>query len=472
MFVNEAQSPLAPTRKRININVNCYIKITKGGDTMDIHLVWEKALGMLEKSMTQVVFDSIMKSITPISYGHGILTLKTNRDFYKPTIKARYLTEMKRCIRAITDEDIEILLESPEDHTKSITERVLKYNYEKTNLRQKYVFETFVRGKCNEFAYSAAQAVAESPGLSGYNPLFLYGGVGLGKTHLIHSIGNLALEIHPELNVMYVSSETFTNEFIASIRDKTTQSFKNKFRDCDVLLIDDVQFLVGKNETQEEMFHTFNDLYGANKQIVLASDVPPKELSELEARLTSRFSAGLIADITIPDYETRTAILEKKLDIEQITIPQQVKEFISLNIVSNIRDLEGALNKVTAYARLTDTPITLEMAQDALRDQITGKKSRVVTMEYIQEIVAQHFKISVEDLCSKRRTHAIVYPRQIAMYLCRKILDVSLPDVGKAFGGRDHSTVIHSCEKIFSEIEKDEKLKLLVASLEEVIKGK
>jgi len=439
---------------------------------MDINNLWQKATAMLENSMTQVVFDSMILSTSPISYENDILTLETQLDFYKPTLKNRYFHEITRCVRsAFENDDIEIRILSPEDFAGKEKKQKPDHSYEKTNLRQKYTFETFVKGKCNELAYSAAVAVAETPGSSNYNPLFLYGGVGLGKTHLVHSIGNRMLDVAPELKVMYVSSETFTNELIASMQDNTTQQFKNKYRDCDVLLIDDIQFLAGKPRTQEEIFHTFNDLYSENKQIVLTSDLPPKELAGLEARLTSRFAAGLIADITIPDYETRTAILEKKLYSEKIEIPKPVKEFITRNIVSNIRDLEGALNKVMAYANLTKATITLELAEQALKDQLVNIEKPDVTMEYIQEIVANHFKLTPDDLNGRKRTQSIVFPRQIAMYLCRKIMDKSLPDVGKFFGGRDHSTVIHSCEKIANELEMDEKLRILLEELELKIRG-
>jgi len=424
--------------------------------------------------MTQVVYDSMIRTLSPVSCHNDIFTIKTTKDFYKPTIKNRYSAEIQRSIRAVLGESIEVLIISPENFDPSSQteeERVSQINYEKSNLRLKYTFDSFVSGKCNELAYSAAQVVSEAPGSSGYNPLFLYGGVGLGKTHLVHSIGNKAIDLYPDLKVLYVSSETFTNEFITSIRERSTQAFKDKFRECDLLLIDDVQFLSGKNETQEEMFHTFNDLYSENKQIVLTSDVPPRELRDLEARLTSRFSAGLIADITIPDYETRTAILEKKLHSEMIEIPQEVKEFITRNIVSNIRDLEGALTKVTAYARLTNTTITLELTQEVLRDQLISMDRQSIDMDFIQSVVAQYFNISREDLKSKRRAHNLVYPRQIAMYLCRKMLDVSLPDVGKLFGGRDHTTVIHSCDKIAREVENDKKLQMQVEELEVKIRG-
>jgi len=437
---------------------------------MDIQDIWMQALPLLEQVMTQVVYDTTIMSIKPFSYEKGVLTLKTNLDFYKPSIEKRYLYEITRCVRTVSEmEDIEIRIVSPEDFDEFNLER--RRIYERTNLRRRYIFDTFVKGKCNELAYAAAEAVAANPGKTGYNPLFLYGGVGLGKTHLMHSIGNYVVDKFPNLKVLYVSSETFTSEFITAIREETKAEFKDKYREADILLMDDVQFLEGKEGTQEEMFHTFNTLYNNNKQIVLTSDQPPKALTDLEARLTSRFAMGLMADINIPDYETRSAILEKKLDMEHLEIPLVVKEFITRNVVSNIRDLEGALNKVTAYAKLTNAKITLELAEQALKDQLTATQRPEITVPHIQQVVAAHFNITTADLSGRKRTQSIVLPRQIAMYLSRKLLDVSLPDVGKYFGGRDHSTVIHSCEKIANEIEKDEKLRDIVNDLERGIKG-
>ena len=439
---------------------------------METQQIWENALPLLENIMTQVVFDSFIATLTPLSYENGVFTLLAHNDWNKTKVELRHASQITRCLRTSAENTtLEARFVSPEDFTKGGASKAAAINYEKTNLRQKYIFETFVKGKCNELAYNAAHAVAENPLSSEYNPLFLYGGVGLGKTHLVHSIGNRALDLYPEMRVLYVSSETFTNELVAGIRENNTMPFKEKYRNLDILIIDDVQFMEGKTGTQEEMFHTFNELYNESKQIILTSDVPPKELTALEARLTSRFSAGLIADVSIPDYETRTAILEKKLDSEKLDIPQNVKEFITRNIVSNIRDLEGALNKIMAWANLNNAKLTLELAQQALKDQLVSAERHEVTMQYIQEVVASHFKLTVDDLNGRKRTQSIVFPRQIAMYLCRKILDFSLPDVGKFFGGRDHSTVIHSENKISHEIEVDEKLRILVEDLEFRIRG-
>ena len=437
---------------------------------MDIQAIWQQSLPLLENSMTQVVYDTAIISIVPLSYENGVITLKTDKDFYKPSIEKRYLSEITRCMRSVSGiQDIEVRIVSPEDFDETNLAR--RKSYERTNLRRKYNFDTFVKGKCNELAYAAAEAVAENPGKTEYNPLFLYGGVGLGKTHIMHSIGNYVVDNFPHLKVLYVTSEDFTSEFITAIREETKDRFKKKYREADVLLMDDVQFLEGKIETQEEMFHTFNTLYNNSKQIVLTSDQPPKELVSLEARLTSRFAMGLLADVNIPDYETRTAILEKKLDIEHLNIPQNVKDYITRNVVSNIRDLEGALNKLTAYTKLTNARITLELAEQVLKDLFNPNQRPDITVPHIQQVVATHFGVTPSDLAGRKRTQGIVMPRQIAMYLSRKLLDVSLPDVGKFFGGRDHSTVIHSCEKIANEIETDVKLRVLVNDLERNIKG-
>ena len=436
---------------------------------MDVQEMWKQILKMLENSIAEVVYDTMIGNLTLVSFENGNLKIMAKNDFFRETIASRHIHEITRCVRSLAGEDVEITILSPETKNDVLTVNNKSPNYEKTNLRLRYTFETFVPGKCNELAYAAARAVSESLGLEEYNPLFLYGDVGLGKTHLIHSIGNYVVDNFPKLRVMYVSSATFTDDYITSLREKTTPDFRKKYRKLDVLLVDDVQFLSGKKETQEEMFHTFNFMYNLSKQIVFTSDVPPRELKDLEDRLTNRFTSGLIADVNIPDYETRTAILEKKLSIEKLDVPNNVKEFIIQNIVSNIRDMEGALNKVMAYARLTNKPLTLELAQHALKDQLVKASRPPITMEYIREVVATRFKISVDEMQRKKRAQSVVLPRQIAMYLCRKIMDVSVLDIGKFFG-KDHSTVIHACNKISGEMETDEKMRLTLEDLEIKIK--
>ena len=317
---------------------------------------------------------------------------------------------------------------------------------DRSSLNPKYTFETFVTGSSNRFAHAAAMAVAESPGKV-YNPFFMYGGVGLGKTHLMHAIGNRVLQNHPEMRVLYVSSEQFTNEIIRAIQEGKAELFRQKYRTIDVLMVDDIQFLSGKQSTQEEFFNTFNALHVADKQIILSSDRPPREVQKLEDRLRSRFEGGLITDIQAPDLETRIAILKNKALLDHVDVPNDVLMFIANRIDSNIRELEGALTRVVAYASLIKKPVTTEVVAEALKDVFPNNHKKEVTLEVIQEIVTTYFKIRIEDLHSKKRTRSIAFPRQIAMYLCRELTDTSLPQIGNFFGGRDHTTVLHAYDK-------------------------
>lgn len=328
------------------------------------------------------------------------------------------------------------------------------------NLNPRYTFDTFVVGANNKFAHAASLAVAESPA-ERYNPLFIYGGVGLGKTHLMHSIAHFILKHDPNMKVMYVTSERFTTELIDAIRNKNNVSaaeFREKYRNIDVLLIDDIQFIIGKESTQEEFFHTFNFLHENNKQIVISSDKPPKAFETLEERLRSRFEMGLPVDISSPDYETRMAILRKKEEMEGYNIDTEIIQYIAANIKSNIRELEGALTKITAYAKLYKTDITLEVAENALRDLISPNESDDIEPEYIIAVVAEHFGYTSADLISQKRSKGIVYPRQIAMYLCREMTDLSLHQIGKVLGRRDHTTVLHGAEKIANDLPTNEAL--------------
>jgi chromosomal replication initiator protein len=328
------------------------------------------------------------------------------------------------------------------------------------------LFDTFVIGAGNRFAHAASLAVAEAPAKA-YNPLFLYGGVGLGKTHLMHAIGHYVLESNPNAKVVYISSEKFTNEFINAIRDNQTVDFRNKYRNVDVLLIDDIQFLAGKEQTQEEFFHTFNTLHEENKQIIISSDRPPKEIPTLEDRLRSRFEWGLITDIQPPDYETRIAILRKKAKAEALDIPNDVISYIANKIDTNIRELEGALIRVVAYSSLINRDLSAELAAEALKDIIPTNKPRQLTIADIQKTVGEHFDMRLEDFKAKKRTKAIAFPRQIAMYLARELTDFSLPKIGDEFGGRDHTTVIHAHEKIAKELQSDFSLRQTVETLKE-----
>lgn len=326
---------------------------------------------------------------------------------------------------------------------------------EAARLNPKYTFDTFIVGSNNKFAHAASLAAAESPG-EVYNPLFIYGGVGLGKTHLMHSIAHFVIDTYPQSRVLYVTSEEFTNELIESIRNSNNtamKKFREKYRNIDVLLIDDVEFIIGKESTQEEFFHTFNALHSAKKQIVISSDKPPKDMEILEDRIRSRFEWGLIADISSPDYETRMAILRKKEELDGYNLDQEIIKYIATNVKSNIRELEGALNKLIAFSNLENKDITLALAEEALKDIISPDEKRIITPEYIIDMVCEHFGVSVEDIKSNKRSSKIVHPRQIAMYLCRDMTDTALKVIGKSMGNRDHTTVKHGIEKIEKELE-------------------
>ena len=386
-------------------------------------------------------------------------------------ITQKYLLPFRVCIAEITGQEFEIKFISSEESkklnktsTSNVKEEFKKNRlhrnvFEKANLNPKYTFDTFVVGGNNNFAHAASLAVAESPGVV-YNPLFLYGGVGLGKTHLMHSIAHFILEKDPTKKVLYVTSETFTNELIEALKSGRSSNepmsvFKKKYREIDVLLIDDIQFIIGKESTQEEFFHTFNHLHSNGKQIIISSDKPPKDIETLEERLRTRFEWGVIADISSPDYETRMAILRKKEELdglERYHIPNEVMHYIATNVKSNIRELEGSLNKLIALHKLKNENINIMLAAEALKDIVSPNESRQVTPELILEIVSEHFSISIADLKSSKRNSNIAIPRQIAMYLCRNMTDTPLKSIGIILGGRDHSTVSHGIDKITEEV--------------------
>ena len=413
--------------------------------------IWEKTLDVLKLEMNEVSFNTWIKPIEPVSISSDTITLRVLGDFILNLIKTRYSFLLKNALQQVTlrEYTIKFILPDGEQQEYDMVNQAHEYS---TNLmlNPKYTFGEFVIGNNNRFAHAAALAVAEAPAKA-YNPLFLYGGVGLGKTHLMHAIGHYVLTQNPKTKVLYVSSEKFTNELINSIKDDRNEEFRNKYRNIDLLLIDDVQFIAGKDRTQEEFFHTFNALYESNKQIILSSDKPPKDIKTLEERLRSRFEWGLIADMQSPDYETRMAILTKKAQLEKINVTSDVISFIADNISSNIRELEGALNRVVAYSSLTNKDISVNTAKDALKNILTDSKDKIINSDLIQIAVARYFDIKQEDFKSKKRSREIAYPRQIAMYLCRELTDMSLPKIGNDFGGRDHTTVLHAYEKISEE---------------------
>ena len=430
---------------------------------------WDTILNTLkeDQELTDVSFKTWLLPLELVSMDGSMLTILFPGD--KPSvtyIEKKYKFFIQVAIEEVTGIRCEVQFVTP--HAQGETEKK-KNTIDPSlsagaNLNPRYTFDTFVVGSNNKMAHAASLAVAESPAEI-YNPLFIYGGVGLGKTHLMHSIAHFILKQNPAAKVVYVTSEKFTNELIDAIRNKnniTTTEFREKYRNVDVLLIDDIQFITNKESTQEEVFHTFNTLYEAKKQIIISSDRPPKDIETLEERLRSRFEWGLTVDIGAPDYETRMAILRKKEDLEGYNIDNEVIKYIATNIKSNIRELEGALTKVVAFSRITKNEITLELAEEALKDRISPDQVQEITPERILQVVAEHFKLNSSDLVSERRNKEIVRPRQIAMYLCRNMTDTPLTTIAKCLNKKDHSTIIHGIDKITKELEKDESLQYTV----------
>lgn len=403
------------------------------------------------------IVDDVVSIIIPSDQAHALNYISSKyKSFFQVT-----LTEMfdhNYDVKFILEKDAK---SSDIEKEKTTVNPIYNINYESANLNPKYKFDTFVVGSNNKLAHAASLAVAESPG-EVYNPLYLYGGPGLGKTHLMHSIGHFILEQNPDKKVLYVTSEEFTNEVIESIRSGNAASMtklRDKYRTVDVLMVDDVQFIIGKESTQEEFFHTFNALHAARKQIVLSSDKPPKEMETLDERFRSRFEWGLIADIQPPDYETRMAILRKNAESYDKQIDEEIIKYIATNIKSNIRELEGAFNKIIAFAKLNKVDLTIESAEEALKDVIYPNKAKEITPTLIINVVAEHFGVKPEDITSKKRNSEFVQPRQVVMYLCRELTDVSQVNIGKILGKKDHTTVIHGVKKIEAEMENNEELR-------------
>lgn len=424
---------------------------------------WDEILKflVLEYGITDVSYNTWLKPLKVYDVEDHIITVVINDERIGPpslnVIRNKYELLLKVSIEEILNEhyDINFVLASQMDSIDNIKKPFAgKNNNLPSFLNPKYTFDSFVVGGNNEFARAASLAVAENPGEI-YNPLFIYGGVGLGKTHLMHSIAHFVLSQNPDTRVLYVTSEKFTNELIEAIQKKTTVQFREKYRSIDILLIDDIQFIIGKESTQEEFFHTFNTLHESKRQIIISSDRPPKEMLTLEDRLRSRFEHGLMADIQPPDYETRMAILKKKEELDGIKIDNEVLKYIATNIKSNIRELEGALTKIVAFSKLKKRELNLELAEEALQDIISPNEKKIITTELIVDVVAEHFNITAADIYSKNKSRNISYPRQMVMYLSRKLTDSSVTDIGKSLGNRDHSTVIHGCDKITKDIEDD-----------------
>lgn len=469
-------------------------------DSAHMAAVWEQVLALTEKEIIKPIFDTWIRATIPLSLSETTLEIGTPSQFIKDWIETRYSTTIQNTVQQVLKRPVQVkFINLNLDSERTASEEtaatavesvvIVKENEpppaevalisptvadgRKTvnatedplsSLNPKYTFETFVIGNSNRFAHAASLAVAEVPAKV-YNPFFIYGGVGLGKTHLMHAIGHRIRQNHSHLKVLYISSEKFTNELINSIRDGNPESFRQKYRNIDVLLVDDIQFLSKKEHTQEEFFHTFNTLHEANKQIIISSDRPPREIPTLEDRLRSRFEWGLITDIQAPDLETRIAILRKKAMLEGFTMPNDVMVYIASRIDNNIRELEGALIRVMAYASLTNQSIDINLSTEALRDIFPNSRPRQITMDHIQQVVANYFKIKQDDLIAKKRTRNVAYPRQIAMYLCREMTETSLPRIGEIFGGRDHTTVIHAHDKISRERNEDIKLNNILKEL-------
>ena len=451
----------------------------------DIEQVLNEAKELLKDEMSQISHKTWIEPLKIASIVDNNVTLISDDPFKKDMVESKFhdlikntfsVLLQKECVLSIICENE---LQKDEKNMDEIDVKSTNYSNQSFNmvnnssmLNPKYRFSTFVVGDNNRFAHAASLAVAEAPATA-YNPLFLYGGSGLGKTHLMQAIGNEVLYNNKNAKVLYVTSEKFTNEFIDALKNASTEKFRQKYRNIDVLLIDDIQFIAGKDSTQEEFFHTFNELRESGKQIVISSDKPPKDISLLEERLKTRFEWGLLADLSMADYETRLAILRKKKDENHVIIDDDILSNIAAKIDSNIRELEGVFNKLIAQSSLTHTPITMEMSEDAINTVIKQKAS-VISIEYIQETVCKFFKVSIQDLKSSQRSNDIAFPRQIGMYLCRILTNESFPKIGDAFGKRDHTTVMHVYKKIEQDIKQnpESNTKLIVDSVKKIILSK
>lgn len=444
---------------------------------MDMEEIWKKTVESIESEVGSQTFELWFKPIRFVKFQNQQVILEVPNRFFKEWLDDHYPELIRETIKGFLKSDIEVrfrIAEKEDDpaikriETKMESRRARLAN-KGIFLNPKFVFDTFVVGPSNQFARAAAWAVAESPGKT-YNPLFIYGGVGLGKTHLMNAIGNSVIDKRPNLKLLYIPAEQFTNEFIYSMRNDRMDDFKNKYRSLDMLLIDDIHFIAGKSGTQEELFHTFNALYDLHKQMVFSSDRPPKDISPITERLRSRFGMGLIADIQPPDIETKMAILGRKAELEGIRLPHDVAFFLSSKIKSNIRDLEACMIRLGAYSSLSGKEITIEMSKEVLKDMIS-EEERALSIPVIQRVVCEYYGLKVQDIKARKRTKEIAFPRQVAMYLSKLLTESSLSDIGKNFGGKDHSTVIHACKLIEERKKKDEEFSKTLDYLIKRIKG-
>jgi len=433
---------------------------------MNLLLLWNQIQAQIKEEVGSAAYETWFSALEVAEKTPGLLAIYTPDEFFKNWIVDHYASLIEDKISALANEPVKLAFDvydyassqtsaaaAPQDNTALVTDTTK----DSAKLNARFSFNNFVVGPSNRFAYAACMAVAESPAKA-YNPLFIYGQVGLGKTHLLQAITQQIKNNHPNIKTCYISSEKFTNELIDAIQHRSTSRFRQKYREIDVLLIDDIHFIAGKESTQEEFFHTFNTLHNNRKQIIISSDRPPKEIANLEERLSSRFAWGLITDIQPPDFETRVAILRKKSEREPIEVPDNVINYIAEQIMTNIRELEGALIRVVAYSLLEDKPVSLDMAKLILKDMVQETR-RSVNINTIQKTVADFFQITLTDLKASKRSQNLILPRQVAMYLARKMTTLSLPEIGRAFGGKDHTTVLHSCKKIEKTILTDHKLK-------------
>ncbi len=425
--------------------------------------IWHKTLEIIAQKVGGATFELWFSPIKFIRIQGTQVVIEVPNRFFKDWIEDNFPTIIKEILNELTGNNYEVsyIISGKEQQALDAEEK--KPVHRKGNLNSKYTFDSFVVGPSNQFAHAAALRVAENPGFA-YNPLFIYGGVGLGKTHLISAIGNFILDRIPNLNVCYISSEQFTGEFVSAIRHEKMPEFRQKYRTIDVFIVDDIQFIAGKDSTQEEFFHTFNELYSKQKQIVISSDRPPMEISDITDRLRSRFGMGLIADIQPPEIETRLAILYKKAENEGIKLPEDVAYFIASRIKSNVRELEGSLIKLCAYTTLTKAPINIDVAKHVLKDLLPDE-NKPITIELIQKAVCEAMGIRLQDIKSKKRTKEISNARKIAMYITKKLTGLSLTEIGSAFGGKDHATVIYACRQIEKDQEKDDNLAKLIDGL-------
>lgn len=441
---------------------------------MDMKELWNGACELLKAEINPVSYKTwIETNLTPVKLENDVMTLRIGIDAMKVMVNNRYAPLISNCLTQVAGHRMSVTVltrsELENDAVRDQEAASTGLAVGSVQLNPKYTFDSFVVGSNNRFAHAAALAVAESPA-DAYNPLFIHGGVGLGKTHLMHAIGHYIQQQYPEKRLLYTTSENFTNELITAIQQNRNMEFRNRFRNVDVLMVDDIQFIAGRDSTQEEFFHTFNALHTAGKQIILTSDKPPQEIARLEERLSSRFAWGLIADIARPDIETRIAILREKARQDHVNVGDDILEMIAANVDSNIRELEGSLTRLMAYANLVGQPVTVQLCQEALRDIFVKPASRSVTAELVMQTVSDYYGISVADLISTTRRREISVPRQIAIYLTREMTTMSLPQIGQAFGGRDHSTILHSCNTVANSIKTSSGMASVVNDIKNLVK--